>query len=221
MDDQCFSLGLSIGGRGAFVASLVAGKLPPPENAWERGWFFDGAVICRIERGEIGPIAHIWQIASADRRFFLARYERLGEEWDVFPRRLWLAQGRDQGIRYSSAVPGTAPLLYQDAFKETPQWLQRLGLGLVVKSDRSWYPSEGGVIFGLALPYWFLCLLAAPLPLAWLNRHRRQRRAARRAKAGACAKCGYDLRATPDPAGARLAVCPECGAVAGAKTKSV
>lgn len=43
-------------------------------------------------------------------------------------------------------------------------------------------------------------------PLAWLAGFRRQRRSARRARAGLCATCGYDLRASPGR-------CPECGSV--------
>jgi hypothetical protein len=35
--------------------------------------------------------------------------------------------------------------------------------------------------------------------------------AQRRIPKGLCPHCGYDLRATPDPAGPRLACCPECG----------
>jgi hypothetical protein len=36
----------------------------------------------------------------------------------------------------------------------------------------------------------------------------------RRLPPGACRQCGYDLRATPDPRGPFLAVCPECGETA-------
>ena|SRR5437867_4202278 len=57
------------------------------------------------------------------------------------------------------------------------------------------------------VPYWFLVVATALLPVvrirAWLKRRQR-------AWAGRCRKCGYDLRATPDR-------CPECGVSASLK----
>jgi hypothetical protein len=53
-------------------------------------------------------------------------------------------------------------------------------------------------------PFWSLALLTALLPAIWTSlRFRSQTRE----KSGRCAKCGYDLRATPDR-------CPECGEIA-------
>ena len=52
-------------------------------------------------------------------------------------------------------------------------------------------------------PFWSLALVTAVPPLIWVTRRLRDRR--RRAQAGLCPTCGYDLRATPDR-------CPECGA---------
>ena len=49
------------------------------------------------------------------------------------------------------------------------------------------------------VPYWFLALIAAMPSATHLYRRRRSRR-----RAGLCAGCGYDLRATPTR-------CPECG----------
>jgi hypothetical protein len=56
-------------------------------------------------------------------------------------------------------------------------------------------------------PYWFPAGMSAVLPAMWLVRARRARLRRRRKNAGECARCGYDLRATPGR-------CPECGSVA-------
>ena len=60
--------------------------------------------------------------------------------------------------------------------------------------------TQGAIDVGI--PFWFIALLAILLP-AWriVTFFRR-----RRHRLGICARCGYDLRATPDR-------CPECGAV--------
>jgi hypothetical protein len=54
----------------------------------------------------------------------------------------------------------------------------------------------------IIFPHWFLALLLAILPSLYL---RAVMSARRNSRAGRCAACGYDLRATPDR-------CPECGA---------
>jgi hypothetical protein len=61
----------------------------------------------------------------------------------------------------------------------------------------------GNSIRAVYFPHWFLSLLLAILPAVHLRGILRTRR---RNRAGLCANCGYDLRATPDR-------CPECGAV--------
>ena len=77
-------------------------------------------------------------------------------------------------------------------------------------SARNYSAGPGGVrnwTFGfryVTLPGWLPALALGLPPALWLL-HRR--RLARRASAGPCAACGYDLRATPGR-------CPECGAAA-------
>jgi hypothetical protein len=59
-----------------------------------------------------------------------------------------------------------------------------------------------------ACPYWFITLLTAMLPCAWLAGWRWRRARRLRIRRGLCGHCGYDCRATPDR-------CPECGRATG------
>ena len=64
------------------------------------------------------------------------------------------------------------------------------------------------------VPHWLLVVAALALPTLRLSLVVfRRRRSGRAASQGLCARCGYDLRATPDK-------CPECGAEAAASTAS-
>ncbi len=62
-----------------------------------------------------------------------------------------------------------------------------------------------GVTWSVALPYWAVAALFAPLPVGWLVAAHRSR-VRQRLVAGQCVRCGYDLRATPER-------CPDCGAM--------
>jgi hypothetical protein len=61
----------------------------------------------------------------------------------------------------------------------------------------------GKGVWTTAVPYWSVCAMLALPPLL---RARLRRRDRRRASAGLCPGCGYDLRATPGR-------CPECGTI--------
>jgi hypothetical protein len=55
----------------------------------------------------------------------------------------------------------------------------------------------------VAISHWLPALLSSLLPARWLARRLLRRR---RARAGLCPRCGYDLRETRDR-------CPECGSI--------
>lgn len=69
--------------------------------------------------------------------------------------------------------------------------------------EYTYFGANAGETRNLIVPYWFLTLLFAILPL---HRARSMLRDRRLAHVGRCPACGYDLRASPDR-------CPECGRV--------
>jgi hypothetical protein len=83
--------------------------------------------------------------------------------------------------------------------RATPPWWNRIG-----------FFHERGTTGGpsvpfehvIGFPHWLLLPILSVMPLSWLRGAWKRRRWRR---AGLCAKCGYDLRASPER-------CPECGA---------
>ena len=79
-------------------------------------------------------------------------------------------------------------------------WLPRLGFDYA--EFAGWY-GPGTIVYSYRISYFVLLLPAAAVSLSWIGLMAR-RRYLHRHRAGFCAKCGYDLRASPDR-------CPECG----------
>jgi hypothetical protein len=188
-----------------FLAGVSMLLLAITATTWLRShWVADHAALAWFYEGT-GPLGEgrreLWLISTAGQLRIHVQEEPaplMGYRWRVPGFHYWTSDPlQERSADSGQDVGGISRLT------------RRLGFTMAIRPY--WKPGRGGITFALALPYWFLCLLATPLPLAWAIRHRRRRRAARRAEAGACAKCGYDLRATPDPDGARLPVCPECG----------
>jgi len=75
-------------------------------------------------------------------------------------------------------------------------WAWRLGFG------SRWYSQGANAERGVFVPHWLLVAVSAAPATAMVMRWRRNR--SHRRTDGVCARCGYDLRATPDR-------CPECG----------
>jgi hypothetical protein len=149
---------------------------------------------------------------------------------DFVPRRVsqtegsWQVQsiyGRVIVVRYRVVSTGREqmPGMYTRdiaMYSHNAGWLMerpgiRNGLGFGHASRVSSESSSGEILAGcwidaVAVPHWFLALVAAGLSMPGIVVVLKNRRAAYRVKNGRCAACGYDLRGKP--AGGQ---CSECG----------
>jgi hypothetical protein len=187
----------------SFVVLVLAGA------GWTRNhWISDTLNVSSGQSDGSGPAYRDWCFISRTGGMRLC-YLCLGEGKRAGNYRFSnLEPGGRRTINHWSGRFESGAYMAPEAFGKTPQWLRHLGFSVAIKPTEDWDANEGGVVFEIVLPYYFFCLVTMALPLAWTIRQRRRHRASGRAATGACKVCGYDLRATPDPA---EPICPECG----------
>jgi hypothetical protein len=127
---------------------------------------------------------------------------------------LGILAARDSGLRSPVSNTGRLygwfywrhdmPVGRDRASLRTPTF-NRWGFGFHVRKTvgqpSGFWRLGGRTLLIVYTPYWLPVSVTAVPPLLWIFGTARNRR---RARAGLCASCGYDLRATPDR-------CPECG----------
>jgi len=111
------------------------------------------------------------------------------------------------GYQLAESPPVSFEKSYRAKRLVSPGLVYRSFAGFGCLRDQAVSPSLGGPTGAVFAPAWFVAAAGAALPAWWFPREHRRRRAKRRRDRGQCAKCGYDLRATPMQ-------CPECGAAA-------
>ena len=115
----------------------------------------------------------------------------------VAPEPSWRFEGFSHGAAVYPRIVG-APVYPRIVGGARNRSQNRFGFGCAWNGDGAWSDRE------VLLPYWFIVPITAILPALMLRRFRRRWLQNRRKQAGKCARCGYDLRATPS-------LCPECG----------
>lgn len=88
-------------------------------------------------------------------------------------------------------------------------WVERYWRTPVFTLRAGASPNIPMTYWDVIVPLWLPAAFAAVLPVYALTIARTRRLREKRARAGLCVRCGYDLRATPGR-------CPECGTAAGA-----
>ena len=104
-----------------------------------------------------------------------------------------LAYWEPEGLQYSSIKSLSVSRCFHQLWfgRSASEWGVQSGLIKVVEMHETHW----------RIPYWFPMLMFAVQPALWIIGWRRK---VRKARAGSCVKCGYDLRASNER-------CPECG----------
>jgi hypothetical protein len=117
-------------------------------------------------------------------------------------------QGPDQGAPDYFA--------WEDTFRRNNAHAERLGFRFTrfASIEQLTGPRRASLFEGyytfIAVPYAFVVVCTAILPVLWVRSSRARALKARRLESGLCVHCGYDLRASGD-------TCPECGTRVAAK----
>jgi hypothetical protein len=110
--------------------------------------------------------------------------------------------GRLSGMRHITSDPQPDPF--------SSSFLNRLGFALNDDPLHNDHSKDGNYRYRFPnghVPYWLILIICACGAWPMLREAFRRRGRRQRILAGRCARCGYDLRATPER-------CPECGATA-------
>ena len=169
-------------------------------------------------RGTIGRTADVWLHTSYRGTIYGDDHIRLGEGLIEIDYYRGDVSRYPKGPRYPNGWTASGLVEFQRKFPAG--WIYRkwdlsgqVGSGLQLPYFTRC--SGGSVIttspdgeFHLRIPIWIPVSLCSIAPAIQVGAYCRKLRRTRR---GLCADCGYDLRATPEPGGALLAACPECG----------
>jgi len=156
-----------------------------------------------------------WTVVSFPSIIWFGRYQHAPYAAGALLKTGWSVKPHESG--HVVQFGGERTILFLGHYTFTPSisgWASVEYAGDVVALDRLRFGATKSYRYGghnqaLVVPYWFVCLVTFPLPLAWARVKMSHRRLP-----GTCRVCGYDLRATRER-------CPECGTIADArKTQS-
>jgi hypothetical protein len=150
----------------------------------------------------------VWPIPAGFRGEVVAIGSGYGRVW--WRRTTWQTSGGPEWLwppekGSLSRSPGIPFWITGSGHRISTNWFAGAGPDFEWAVDTNGYDGRSFYWRTLTVPYWALTAGLGLMPGAWLARAvRNWRRRRRVARAGRCAGCGYDLRATPDR-------CPECG----------
>jgi len=175
--------------KGVLLAIALAALFLWPWSYWHEGGIMFTRCLSKNDNVEVyghflafenGKIDHeYWRAKYVAREYGrqIARASSSGWDWRVIPRAPAFAIGRSTGWE----------LMRRSSFSKTG-------------------PSGSYTGGRASASSWALVLVSGAWPATSIVLLMRRTRRRRLARAGCCAKCGYDLRASPDR-------CPECGAL--------